>query len=254
LDRLKGKVAIVTGSARGLGRAQAVLFAKEGAKVVVADRLEKGGEETVEMIRKAGGEAVFRKTDVSKSDEGKSLVEATVSSYGKVDVMVNDAGVVDPKEGSTVDCEERIFDETIAINLKGIWLGMKYVIPEMIKGGGGSIINIASIAAIRAFFGNPAYAASKGGVVSVSRVAATEFGSKGIRVNCIAPGSVMTPMLVDLWEGTNLREYYTKLTPSGRLSEEEDIAALSLFLASDESSNINGETISVDGGLTARQP
>jgi len=258
MGRLDGKVAIITGAgsgterAAGMGKVTAVLFAKEGAKVVVTDIAVRGGEETVRVIKEAGGEAIFVKADVSKTEDVKNMIKTAIDTYGKLDVLVNCAGIV-AEEGSTIDCPEEVFDKVIAINLRGVWLGIKYAIPEMIKTGGGSIVSFASIASEEAFLGVPAYSAAKGGVVSLSRVAAVEFASKNIRVNCISPGTVITPMFLTCWTQEAL-ESFVKIIPQGRFGKPEEVAQGVLFLASDESSHITGQTLIVDGGITARIP
>lgn len=252
MARLDGKVAIITGGGSGLGRATAVLFAEEGAKVTVADWAIEGGEATVETIKGAGGRALFIKADVSKSEDVKNVVKTTVDTYGKLDILMNIAGIV-ADEGSTVDCTEEVFNKVISINLIGVWLGMKYAIPEMIKAGGGSIVNFASIAALEAYKSIPAYAASKGGIISMSRVAAIESADKNIRVNCIAPGHIATQMFLGAWSPEELK-HLEEIGPQGRLGKPEEIARVALFLASDEASHITGTTLVADGGITARIP
>jgi len=252
MGRLDGKVANITGGGSGIGRATAVVFAKEGARVVVADWIAEGGKETVSMIKEAGGEAIFIKTDVSKAEDIKNMIKTSVNTYGKLDILTNIAGIVG-EEVSTIDCTEKVFNKIIAVNLNGVWLGMKYAIPEMLKTGGGSIVNTASIAALEAYKGIPAYAASKGGVISMSRVAAIEFAAKNIRVNCIAPGHIATPLFLGCWSPDQLK-HLEEIAPQGRLGKPEEIAQVALFLASDESSHITGQTIVADGGITARIP
>jgi len=252
MGRLDGKVAIITGGGSGIGRATAVVFAKEGARVVVADWIAEGGKETVSMIKEAGGEAIFIKTDVSKAEDIKNMIKTSVNTYGKLDILMNIAGIVE-EEVSTIDCTEEVFNKIIAVNLNGVWLGMKYAIPEMLKTGGGSIVNTASIAALEAYKGIPAYAASKGGVISMSRVAAIEFAANNIRVNCIAPGHVATPLFLGCWSPDQLK-HLEDIAPQGRLGKPEEIAQVALFLASDESSHITGQTVVADGGITARIP
>lgn len=252
MGRLDGKVAIITGGGSGIGRATAVVFAKEGARVVVADWIAEGGKETVSMIKEAGGEAIFIKTDVSKAEDIKNMIKTSVNTYGELNILMNIAGIVG-EEVSTIDCTEEVFNKIIAVNLNGVWLGMKYAIPEMLKTGGGSIVNTASIAALEAYKGIPAYAASKGGVISMSRVAAIEFAAKNIRVNCIAPGHVATPLFLGCWSPDQLK-HLEDIAPQGRLGKPEEIAQVALFLASDESSHITGQTVVADGGITARIP
>jgi NAD(P)-dependent dehydrogenase (short-subunit alcohol dehydrogenase family) len=249
MGRLDGRIAIITGAASGIGRTTAMLFAKEGAKVVVADWDEASGETTVNMIKEAGSEAMFIKTDVSKAEYAKEMVRKTVDTYGKLDVLVNDAAIT-MVEGSTVDCTEEAFDKTLAVNVKGVWLCMKYAIPEMLRSGAGAIINFGSTAATRAHLGIPAYAASKAAVIMMTRVAGVEYAAKNIRINCVSPGPTATKMVLDQWPEETI-ERFKKITPQGRLSEPEEIARTVLFLASDESSHIAAEMIIVDGGFTA---
>jgi len=252
MGRLDNKVAIITGAGAGMGRAAALLFTKEGAKVVVADYVAEDGEETVKMIKGAGGEAIFVKTDVSKTEDVKKMVRAAVDTYGRLDILYNNAGI-SGETASTVDCTEENFDKVIAVNLKGVWLGMKYAIPEMLKTGGGSIINTSSISALAAFPNAVPYSASKGGLISASRVTAIEYASKNIRVNCIAPGTIATPMLLGYWPPEAIK-HFEEITPQGRLGKPEEVAQVALSLASDEFSHITGQTVVVDGGISARQP
>jgi NAD(P)-dependent dehydrogenase (short-subunit alcohol dehydrogenase family) len=252
LGRLEDKVAIITGAGSGMGRATAVLFVKEGAKVVVADIVIEAGEETVGIVKQAGGEAIFIKTDVSKAEDVKEMIKVAINTYGRLDILINCAGIA-REEVSTIDCPEEVFNEVIATNLNGVWLGMKYGIPEMLKTGAGSIVNFASIAALEAYVGIPAYSASKGAVISLSRAAAIEYSRKNVRVNCVAPGHIATPMLLGAWSPEVLKRF-TDIAPQGRLGEPEEVAQVVLFLASDESSHITGQTVVVDGGVTARIP
>ena len=252
MGRLDDKVAIITGASSGMGRATAVLFVKEGAKVVVADIVVEAGEETVGIVKQAGGEAIFVMTDVSKAEDVKKMIKVALDTYGRLDILINCAGIAG-KEVSTVDCPEEVFNKVIATNLNGVWLGMKYAIPEMLKTGGGSIINFASIAALEAYVGIPAYSASKGAVISLSRAAAIEYSRKNVRVNCVAPGHIATPMLLGAWSPEVLKRF-AEMSPQGRLGEPEEVAQVVLFLASDESSHITGQTVVIDGGVTARIP
>jgi len=249
MGRLDGKVAIITGAGSGIGRATAMLFAKEGAKVVVVDWAAEGGKKTVKMVQDAGGEATFVKTDVSKAAEVREMIKKTVDKYGKLDVLINDAAITEV-EGSTVECTEEAFDKTFAVNVKGVWLCMKYAIPEITKSGGGAIVNFGSTAATRAHLGIPAYAASKAAVIMMTRVAGAEFASKNIRINCVSPGPTATKMVLDQWPRETI-ERLKQTTPQGRLSKPEEIAQAVLFLASDESSHIAAEMIIVDGGFTS---
>jgi len=246
MGRLDGKVIVITGAGCGIGRAEAVFFSREGGKVVVVDYSIEEGEETVKRVKEAGGEAIFLMTDVSKSEAVKKMVRITLDTYGRLDALVNGAGVL-RDEVSTVDCTEEIFDEILAVNLKGVWLSMKYAIPEMVRLGGGAIVNFASTAVVRAPLGLPIYSATKGAIITLSMVAAAEYASKNIRINCIAPGCTVTPMLLQQG-GQAFVDAFTKLTPRGRLAQPEDVAKVVMFLISDESSHIIGQTIIVDGG------
>jgi len=251
MGRLDGKVAIITGGGSGMGRATAVLFAKEGAKVTVADWAIEGGEATVETIKEAGGEAVFVKTDVSKAEDVKKMIKTAIGTYGKLDILYNNAAIaiLDP----LIDVSEETFDKIISVNLKGVWLGMKYAIPEMIRGGGGSIINVSSQNADRGQRGLSIYSASKGGLTSMSITAAVEYGDRNIRVNVIKPGVIMTPMAKKQMdeEPEIFERVVRELTPQHRLGEPEEVAAVALFFASDESSHVTGQKLTVDGGIEA---
>ena len=251
MDILKGKVALVTGGASGMGRDVALLFAREGAKVCVADWSE-AGEKTAKDVAAAAGDAFFIKTDVSKAKEVKRMVKATVQKYGRLDILANVAGIV-AAEKSTVDCTEEVFMKVISVNLVSVWLAMKYAIPEIDKAGGGSIVNFTSIAALEAYKGIPAYAASKGGIISLSRVAAIESASKNIRVNCIAPGHIATPMFLGCWTKEQLK-HLESIGPQGRLGKPEEIAQVALFLVSDAAAHDTATTVVADGGVTARIP
>lgn len=244
MGRLDSKVAIVTGAGSGIGQATAILFAKEGAKVVVADRNREWGEKTVTMIKEAGGEATFIQTDVSQEEEVKRMVKRAIDVYGRLDILHNNAGVPG-KLAITTEVTNDTWEECININLKGVWLGMKYAIPEMLKTGG-SIVNTASICADTALGSYSAYSASKGGVVALSRVTALEFVKQNIRVNCINPGTTDTALQRGLSKEAS--DTAKAAIPMGRFAQPEEIAQVALFLASDASSFITGQTIAVDGG------
>lgn len=248
MGRLDGKVATITGAGSGIGRATAVLFANEGAKVVVADWVAETGEETVRKIVEAGGEAIFVKTDVSRAESVKNMVQKTIDAYGKLDIIFNNAGV-GGQVGPTEECTEENWDKVINVNLKGVWLGMKYAIPEMLKTGGGVIINTSSINADRGMPNLAAYTASKGGVLSLSRVTAVECAPKNIRVNCINPGPTASAMLLAQTE-ENLK-HYIDFMPLHRMAAPEELARVALFLASDESSFVVGHALVADGGMDA---
>ena len=237
-----------------MGRATAVLFAKEGAKVTVADCVVGGGEETVRMIKETGGEAIFVKTDVSKSSEVERMVRTTVATYGKLDILFNCAGILDPERLPLHECKEEDFDKVIAINLKGVFLGMKYAIPEMLKAGGGSIINQGSTTCVQGNSCVPSYSASKGGVATISMAAAVDYLRQNIRINWTIPGLIPTTMVTrDLTKGDKKAlEKLKAEQPLGRFGTEEEIANLVLFLASDESSYITATGVKIDGAVTQK--
>ena len=250
MGRLDGKVAIITGAGSGMGQAAAILFAKEGAKVVVNDCVAEAGEETVRMIKETGGEATFIKADVSKTEDVKKMVKTTVDTYGKLNVLYNNAAI----QGDVayiVDLAEENFSKVTDVNLRGVWLGMKYAIPEMIKAGGGSIVNVASIAADAGQCGSSIYAATKGGVISMSRVAAVEYAPQNIRVNVIKPGAIKTPLFFSVVKDPKIVKHIESQTPQGRMGNPEEVAQVALFLASDESSHVTGQKLAADGGIEA---
>ena len=249
---LKGKVAVITGGASGMGRATALLFAKAGANVVLADLNEKGGEEVAKLASESGNKALFQRTDVSVEADVAALVARATKAFGRLDVMFNNAGI-----GGAVGPLERIsvedWDRTQAVCLRGVFLGIKYAVAPMRAVGGGSIISTASIAGIDGFANLHAYCAAKAGVVNLTRSAALEFACDKIRVNCIAPGGISTPILYG-FAGTNkdmVEAMLARSQPYPRAGQPEDIANAALFLASEASSFITGQTIVVDGGATA---
>jgi NAD(P)-dependent dehydrogenase (short-subunit alcohol dehydrogenase family) len=249
MGKLDGKVAIVTGAGSGMGQAEAVLFAQEGAKVVVDDIVYAGGRKTVKMIKDAGGEAVFIHADVSKAADVQKIVKLAVDTYGRLDILVNNAGVQSYKP--FLELTEKDLDYCIDTNLRGTFLGMKYAIPEMIKAGGGSVINISSIAADHAQMGSAVYAATKGALFSMTIVAAVEFAPQNVRVNVIKPGCIVTPMYKKVVNTQEAEDVIVKATPNGKLGQSEDVAKFALFLASDDSSHITGQKLAVDGGIEA---
>jgi NAD(P)-dependent dehydrogenase (short-subunit alcohol dehydrogenase family) len=254
--RLEDKVAVITGAASGQGRAAAKLFASEGARVIAADIDEGGAQRTVAKIKEAGGEATAVKVDVSREPDVRAMIESATDRYGRLDVLFNNAGVGYSTSGrmkmaSVVETPEKDWDAILAINLKGVALGCKHAIPVMERQGYGSIINNASINALVGLPGADAYTAAKGGVVALSRVLAVEWGPRGIRVNCICPGGVDTPMIAPVISDERVMQSMRQNTPLGRLARPEEIANVALFLASEEASYLNGAIISVDGGWTA---
>ncbi len=253
--RLKDKAAIITGAGGGQGRAAALLFAREGAKIVASDWNASSGEETVTQVRAAGGDAIHIGADVSDSAQVRRLIDGALASSGRIDVLYNNAGVGYSSSLSMQDIlktPEEDWDRVLAINLKSVFLTCKYAIPEMLKTGGGSIINTSSIAALVGGENAHAYTASKGGMISLSRALAVEFGPRNIRVNCICPGVIDTPMVEPVVGPLKDPNRPFRISPIHRLGTPEDIAYCALYLASDESSFVTGAVFVVDGGITAR--
>lgn len=250
--RLEGKSAIITGAGSGQGQAAAIRFAKEGARVAVADVNEGGGQETVDQIKQAGGEAIFVRTDVSAAEQNESLVRAAVSAYGGLDIFYANAGVwlAGKGDGPVTDLEEDMWHRVININLTGIYLGCKYAIPELVKAGGGSIICTSSVAGLNGSYRAHAYGASKGGVIALARSMAMTYGRHNVRVNVICPGAIDTPMVADLFGANRDRAASAQLIR--RLGAATDIANLALYLASEESVWMTGSVITLDGGFMIR--
>jgi NAD(P)-dependent dehydrogenase (short-subunit alcohol dehydrogenase family) len=250
--RLDGKVAIITGAGGGMGRVAAQTFAREGAKVVVAEFGEAAGTETVRIVKGAGGEATFVRADVSSEYDAKRMVQHAVSTFGRLDVLYNNAGIMPEADHSVLDTDVDTWDTVMAVNVRGVFLGCKYAIPEMIDGGGGSIINIASfVALLGCSVPQDAYTASKGAILSLTRSLAVQFGPKGVRSNAICPGPVETPLLLDwLVKDEEAKRIRLARNPSGRFGKPEEIVDMALYLASDESRWTNGASLVVDGGIT----
>ncbi len=250
--RLADKVALITGAGSGIGRESALLFAREGAKVVVVDVNEEAGEDTVSRIREQGGEAAFVRADVSRAEDVRQMIQFAEERYGRLNVLFNNAGIFHPGDGSILDTEEEVWDRVIDVNLKGVFLGCKYGIPALLRAGGGSIINTASFVALMgAAVSQIAYTASKGGVLALTREIAVEFARQNIRANALCPGPVETPLLAELLADPQRRHRRLVHIPVGRFARAEEIARAALFLASDESSYVNGAIFTVDGGITA---
>jgi NAD(P)-dependent dehydrogenase (short-subunit alcohol dehydrogenase family) len=250
--RLRDKVALITGAGSGIGREAARLFAREGARVVVVDVNARAGEETVAEIRSAGGVATFFRADVTRSEDVRDMVACAEDTYGRLDVLFNNAGIFHPQDGSVLDTDEEVWDLVVNVNLKGVFLGCKYGIPALLRAGGGSVINTASFVALMgSAVSQVAYTASKGGVLALTREIAVEFARKNIRANALCPGPVETPLLADLLSDPVRRQRRLVHIPVGRFARPEEIARAALFLASDESSYVNGAVFVVDGGITA---
>ncbi|MGA7965989.1 MAG: SDR family oxidoreductase [Gammaproteobacteria bacterium] len=250
--QMQEKVALVTGAGSGIGRACSLALATAGARVVVSDVAAENGRETTDLIERAGGEAVFVETDVSSGAAVKALFDIAVRRFGGLDCAVNNAGI-EGLMAPTAECSEENWDRTIAVNLKGVWLCMREEIPRMLERGGGSIVNMASVAGLVGFQNLPAYCASKGGIVQLTKTAALEYAGQGIRVNAICPGVIRTAM-VDriLGDDPEQKKAFTQLEPIGRFGRPEEIADAALWLCSDASSFVTGDALAVDGGFTAR--
>jgi NAD(P)-dependent dehydrogenase (short-subunit alcohol dehydrogenase family) len=249
---LQGKVALVTGGGSGIGRATALKLAKEGAKIMIADYVAEGAERSVKMIKETGAEAACIAADVSITRQVEMIVKKTVETYGRIDCAFNNAGI-EGAFGDTVVCTEENFDRVIAIDLKAVWLCMKYEIPQMLKQGGGAIVNTASIAGLLGFNNIPAYVAAKHGVVGLTRTAALEYAQKNIRVNCVCPGVIRTPMIERVIDRGGFSEAEVVAgEPVGRLGKPEEIAEGVLWLLSEASSFVTGHPLTIDGGWVAR--
>ncbi|MDS1030519.1 glucose 1-dehydrogenase [Bacillota bacterium LX-D] len=247
--RLQNKVAVITGAGTGIGSATAILFAKEGAKVVVSDYNVETGQQTLAQIKNNGGEAIFVKADVSKETEVQSLMEETFNHFGRLDILFNNAGI--GEIAPATELTEEAWDRTININLKGVFLGAKHAIPYIQKSGGGSIINNASILGHVGTPGATAYNAAKGGVIILTKNLALDYAKDNIRVNAVCPGYIRTPM-VEEGAFKEMLDQLKALHPIGRLGNPIEVAYCVLFLASDESSFVTGSSLMVDGGYTAQ--
>ncbi|MHB8503660.1 MAG: SDR family oxidoreductase [Candidatus Acidiferrales bacterium] len=248
---LQNKVALVTGGTSGIGRDASVLFAKAGAKVVVAGRREAEGNETVELIRAAGSQGLFVKTDVSRAAEVQALVQKTVEKFGRLDVAFNNAGI----EGSwepIIEQSEEDWDRTIDINLKGTWLCLKYEIRQMLKqGGGGAIVNMSSVAGLMGSAGAATYVASKHGVIGLTKSAALENARSGIRINVVCPAVIETPMGNRLFGEGEIRKFALSLHPIGRFGKPMEVAEAVVWMCSDRASFMTGQSLVLDGGFLA---
>jgi len=272
--RFESKVVLVTGAARGIGRASAVAFAQEGARVVVADVAADAGEATAAAIRASGGDATFVRADVSQARQVEALVRRTVEIHGRLDCAHNNAGVEGPR-AKVADCAEDTWDRILSVNLKGVWLCMRSEIQQMLRQGSGAIVNTASIAGLVGLTGRPAYVASKHGIVGLTRSAALEYGRSGIRVNAVCPGLIDTEMIARTILGTAPGEdegepprpargflsgvkefvgeaFLERKQPAGRMGRPEEVAAAVLWLASEGASYVNGHSLTVDGGFVIK--
>lgn len=250
--RLKDKVALITGAGSGIGRETALLFAQEGASIVVVDVNDVAGQKTVQMVQDAGGKATYVHADISKAADCEKMVQAAETTFGKLNVLFNNAGISHARDDDAINTEEEVWDLTMAINLKGVFLGCKYGIPALRRAGGGSIINTASFVAILgAATPQLAYTASKGGVLSMTRELATIHARENIRVNALCPGPLHTELLMKYLNTPEKKQRRLVHIPMGRFGEAKEIAYAVLYLASDESSFVTGTEFMVDGGITA---
>ena len=250
--RLKDKVALITGAGSGIGRQAALLFSREGAAVLVVDVNDAGGNETVAMVKQAGGRAAYCHADVSKAGDCQSMVAAAEKNFGRLNVLFNNAGIMHAKDDDAISTDESVWDLTLDINAKGVFLGCKYGIPALKRAGGGSVINTASfVARLGAATPQIAYTASKGAVLAMTRELAVIHARQNIRVNALSPGPLKTELLMSFLDTEAKKQRRLVHVPMGRFGEAEEIARAALFLASDESSYITGTEFLVDGGLTA---
>lgn len=245
MGRLNGKVALITGAASGIGRAAALLFAAEGARVAVADMAAAGGQETVDLIKKAGGEARFLRVDVTSASEVETMARGAVEAFGRVDILYNNAGL-EGAIGEVVDLAEQDWDKVINVNLRSVFLCSKFTIPHMIRQGGGSVISTSSVMALSGKAKMAAYCVSKAGVVTITKCMATEYATKNVRVNCICPGLIDTPL-----SARSINSIQLEYIPVGKPGRPEDIARAALYLASDDSAYVTGTALVVDGGWTS---
>ncbi len=252
MKRVQDKVALITGAGSGIGRATARLFAREGAKVVVADRNAEGGEATAAAIRAEGGDAVYHRADVSRESDCAAMVEAAVAGFGRLDILHNHAGILHPGDGPITELTEAVIDETFAINCKGMLFAAKHAVRHMIRQGGGAIVNTGSDLAFIGLANLTAYTASKAAVVGVTRTLAVELAPHNIRVNSVCPGFTFSGMNVEMARDTALMEEMKRDYLIKRLGQPEDVAAAVLFLASDESAFTTGASFVVDGGHTIK--
>jgi len=250
--RLEGKVCVITGAGGGMGRVASQMFAAEGAKIVVAEYGEAAGAETVRLVQEAGGQASLVTVDVSTEAGAKAMIDHATSTYGRVDVLYNNAGIMPEADHSVIDTDVATWDQVMAVNVRGVFLGCKHAIPVMIEQGSGSIINIASfVALLGCSVPQDAYTASKGALLALTRSLAVQFGPQGVRTNAICPGPVETPLLMDwLVKDEEAKRIRLARNPTGRFGKPEEIVYMAMYLASDESRWTNGAQLVVDGGIS----
>jgi NAD(P)-dependent dehydrogenase (short-subunit alcohol dehydrogenase family) len=251
-DTLAGKVVLVTGGSSGIGRAAALAFGRRGGRVVVAGRRVPEGEETARKVREAGAEAIFVQTDITRAGEVETLIDRVVSKFGGLDCAFNNAGITG-EMAPTADCTEENWHRTISVNLTAVWYSMKQEIRQMLKQGAGAIVNNASIAGLVGMRGGPAYSASKGGVIQLTRTAALEYAKSGIRVNAVCPGFIATPMTeAHSANNPDLEPWIRKIQPMGRLGTADEIAEAVVWLCSEAASFVTGQALAIDGGTVAQ--
>ncbi len=250
--RLQDKVSIITGGGSGMGRTAALMFAAEGARVVVADFSEAGGIETVQLVREAGGEATFVRTDISSEPDAKAMVDHAIATYGRLDTLYNNAGIMPEEDHSVIDTPVDAWDRVMAVNVRGVYLGCKHAIPRMLEQGSGSIINVASFVAILGCsVPQDAYTSSKGAVLALTRSLAVQFAGRGVRSNSISPGPVETPLLMEwLLKDEAAKQLRLARNPTGRFGKPEEVVSAAIYLASDESRWTNGANFVIDGGIS----
>jgi len=251
--RLRDKVIFVTGGGSGMGRVAAEAFCREGARVAVADLTEDAGQAAADAAKAAGGDAIFVRCDVSKEADVRDAIAATVERFGRLDVLYNNAGIMMEQDRSVIDTEEWVWDRTLGVNVKGIYFCCKHGIPEMVKNGGGSVINIASfVALLGCSVPQDAYTASKGAVIALTKSLAVQFGPQGVRSNAVCPGPIETPLMTEwLLKDPEAKRIRLARNPTGRFGRPEDIVNCGVYLASDESTWTNGAVIVLDGGITS---
>lgn len=248
----ENKVVLITGAASGIGRASALLFAREGAKLLLSDVNDAGGKDTVAMIEAAGGTAAYQHCDVTSAESVTALVAAAVSHYGGLQYAVNNAGIAGTFQNPIAETEEHVYDAVMAVNVKGVWLCLKAQVPAILASGGGSIVNLASVAGLIGAPGGAVYAASKHAVIGLTRSVALEYARQGLRVNAICPSYIETPMVTNLSDvDPKMEERTRKASPMKRLGQPNEVAEAIVWLCSEKASFINGTTLALDGGLTA---